>query len=80
MAQMIAEGMQHRGYALIDVLQPCVTFNRVNTYDWYRKRVYDLQDESSYDPSDREAAWQTAQEWEERIPLGVLNRVEGMPA
>ncbi|MCH7835590.1 MAG: 2-oxoacid:ferredoxin oxidoreductase subunit beta [Chloroflexi bacterium] len=80
MAQMIAEGMQHRGYALIDVLQPCVTFNRVNTYDWYRKRVYDLQEEESYDPSDREAAWQKAQEWEERIPLGILYRAEGMPA
>ncbi len=77
-AQMIVEGVQHRGYAFIDVLQPCVTFNRVNTYDWYRKRVYQLEEES-YDPSDREAAWQKAHEWEERIPLGVLYRVEGLP-
>ena len=78
-AQMITEGVQHRGYALIDVLQPCVTFNRVNTYEWYRKRVYHVAEEEGYDPSDREAAWQRAHEWEERIPLGVLYRVEGRP-
>ena len=77
-AQMIAEGIKHRGYALIDVLQPCVTFNRVNTYDWYRKRIYHLEDEG-YDPTDREVAWAKAHEWEERIPLGILYRVEGLP-
>lgn len=77
-AQMIAEGIQHRGYALIDVLQPCVTFNRVNTYDWYRKRVYHVEEEE-YDPTNREAAWLKAHEWEERIPLGVLYRMEGLP-
>ena len=79
MAGLIAQGIQHRGYALIDVLQPCVTFNRTNTYDWYRKRVYHLEDED-YDPSDRKAAWEKAHEWEERIPLGVLYRVEGATA
>jgi len=78
MAGLIAEGIRHRGYALIDVLQPCVTFNRVNTYSWYRQRVYHLEDEG-YDPSHREAAWEKAHEWEERIPLGVLYRIEGLP-
>ncbi len=78
MAQMIVEGIKHRGYALIDVLQPCVTFNRVNTYDWYRKRIYHLEEES-YDATDREAAWTKAHEWEERIPLGILYRIEGLP-
>jgi 2-oxoglutarate ferredoxin oxidoreductase subunit beta len=77
-AQMIAEGIKHRGYALVDVLQPCVTFNRVNTYDWYRKRIYHLEEEG-YDPTDREAAWAKAHEWQERIPLGILYRVEGLP-
>ncbi len=77
-AQMIAEGIQHRGYAFIDVLQPCVTFNRINTYDWYRKRVYHVE-EDEYDPANREAAWQKTHEWEERIPLGVLYRVDSLP-
>jgi 2-oxoglutarate ferredoxin oxidoreductase subunit beta len=78
MAGLISQGIQHRGYALIDVLQPCVTFNPINTYDWYRQRVYHLEDED-YDPSDREAAWVKAHEWEQRIPLGVLYRAEGVP-
>ncbi len=78
MADLIAAGIRHRGYALIDVLQPCVTFNRVNTYDWYRQRVYHLEDEG-YDPSNREAAWEKAYEWGDRIPLGIIYREEGLP-
>jgi len=78
MAGLISQGIQHRGYALIDVLQPCVTFNRLNTYNWYRQRVYHLEDEG-HDPSDRDAAWKKAHEWEERLPLGVLYQMEGQP-
>ncbi len=79
MAQLIAEGMRHKGYSLIDVLQPCVTFNRVNTYDWYRKRIYHLED-AGYNSADREAAWAQAHEWEERIPLGVIYRNDNVPS
>lgn len=77
MSQVIAEGITHRGYSLIDVLQPCVTFNRVNTYDWYRSRVYKLDE--AYDPFDIDAAYARAHEWEERIPLGVIYRRDDMP-
>lgn len=59
-----------RGFALVDILQPCVTFNRVNTYGWYRERVYYLGED--YNPSDQLAAFQKSLEWGERIPLGVL--------
>ncbi|MFN2227909.1 MAG: 2-oxoacid ferredoxin oxidoreductase, partial [Anaerolineae bacterium] len=58
----------------LEVLQPCVTFNRKNTYDWYRERVYDLQ-ETGHDPTDRVAAFEKALEWGNRIPLGLLYRV-----
>ena len=68
---IIAQGVQHEGYALVDILQPCVTFNRKNTYDWYRERVYDLS-ETGYDPADRVAAFQKALEWGDRIPLGII--------
>jgi 2-oxoglutarate ferredoxin oxidoreductase subunit beta len=71
LADLIAAAIQHKGYALVEILQPCVTFNRKNTYDWYRERVYPLA-ETGYDPSDRVAAFQKALEWGQRIPLGVI--------
>jgi 2-oxoglutarate ferredoxin oxidoreductase subunit beta len=71
LADLIAAAIQHKGYALVDILQPCVTFNRKNTYDWYRERVYNLA-ETGHDTSDRVAAFQKALEWGDRIPLGVI--------
>jgi len=71
LGMIIAQAVQHEGYALVDILQPCVTFNRKNTYDWYRERVYDLS-ETGYDPADRVAAFQKALEWGDRIPLGII--------
>jgi 2-oxoglutarate ferredoxin oxidoreductase subunit beta len=75
LADLIAKALQHKGYALVDVLQPCVTFNRKNTYEWYRERVYNLA-ETDYDPGDRVAAFQKALEWGERIPLGIIYQTE----
>ena len=74
LAGLIAAGIQQRGLALIDVLQPCVTFNRLNTYEWYEQRIYKLGED--YDPTDRAAALVKAEEWGDRIPLGVLYRGE----
>ena len=75
---LIGEALQHRGYALIDILQPCVSFNRPSSYDFYGPRVYKLE-ETEHDVSDREAAWKRALEWGDRIPIGILYRVDGVP-
>jgi len=75
LADLIATAIQHKGYALVDVLQPCVTFNRKNTYDWYRERVYNLAD-TDHDPGDLVAAFQKAIEWGDRIPLGVIYQTQ----
>ena len=75
LAGLIKKGIQHRGFALIDILQPCVTFNHKNTYAWYRERVYKLE-ESSYDPGNKLAAFEKAQEWGDRIPIGVIYKKE----
>lgn len=61
--------INHKGFALVDIFQPCVSFNKVNTFQWFRKNTYWLP--SDYDPSDRMAAFAKAQE-EEPWPLGVL--------
>ena len=76
--EMMVAAIRHRGCALLDVFQPCVIFNRNYSYDYYRPRVYKVEEEG-YDPSDREAAWEKAHEWGERIPIGVIYQVEGQP-
>jgi 2-oxoglutarate ferredoxin oxidoreductase subunit beta len=78
LARLIGEGLDHPGYALVDVLQPCVTFNRGYAYEYYGERVYKLEDEEGYDPSDRASAWERAFEWGERIPIGVFYRGEAI--
>ena len=66
-------GIRYPGFALIDVFSPCVTFNKQNTYDWFRKRVYKLE-EAGHDPADSRAAMDKALEWGERIPIGLFYR------
>jgi 2-oxoglutarate/2-oxoacid ferredoxin oxidoreductase subunit beta len=72
LSSLIKKGITHRGFALIDILQPCVTFNHKNTFQWYRERVYKLEDDSSYNPSDKKAALEKSLEWGDRIPVGVI--------
>jgi 2-oxoglutarate ferredoxin oxidoreductase subunit beta len=79
LAWIIGEALKHPGYALVDVLQPCVTWNRAYAYDFYNERVYKLEDEPGYDPSDRTAAWQKAYEWGDRIPIGIFYQGEPIP-
>ncbi len=76
LANVIQMGVRHKGFALIEVLQPCVTFNRRNTYAWYRQRVYKLDSDGGYDPTDRSAAFLKGLEWGDRIPIGVIYRKE----
>ncbi len=77
LADIIKAAIEHPGFSLVDVLQPCVSFNRVNTHQWYRYRVYQLDEE--YDPTDRHGAFARTFEWGERIPLGVFYRSSRRP-
>jgi 2-oxoglutarate ferredoxin oxidoreductase subunit beta len=84
---LIADGIRHRGFAVIDVFQPCVTWNKLNTAQWFRDRVYKL-DDSGHDASDKVKAFElTLATYHEmacapeecRLPIGVLYREEGRP-
>ena len=72
---LIVEAIKHRGFAFIDVFQPCVTFNYLNTYDWFRQRVYKLEEEG-HDVTDRKKALEKALEWGDRIPIGIFYNKE----
>jgi 2-oxoglutarate ferredoxin oxidoreductase subunit beta len=69
---LIKEAVNHRGFSLVDIFQPCVTFNRVNTYEWYGSRCYHIGPE--HNPEDRLQAFSKALELGDRIPIGVIYR------
>jgi 2-oxoglutarate ferredoxin oxidoreductase subunit beta len=79
MVAVLGQALQHRGYALVDVLQPCVTFNRASAYDFYNSRIYMLED-ADHDVTDKTAAWERALEWGDRIPIGVFYQTEDLPS
>lgn len=67
---LIKQAVRHKGFSLIDILQPCVSFNKINTFEWYKQRVYYLKND--YEPTDRLKAFDKALEWGDKIPLGVI--------
>lgn len=73
--RLFKEAIMHKGFALVDVLQVCVTYN--NLYEYYAKRVYELQD---HDASDFMMALTRIREWDYNsdaaIALGVFYRKE----
>jgi 2-oxoglutarate ferredoxin oxidoreductase subunit beta len=50
---LIEAGMKHKGFSLINVFSPCVTFNKINTYDWFKENIVDLDETPDYDPTNR---------------------------
>ncbi len=72
---LIEEGVKHRGMALIDVFQPCVTFNKINTYQYFQTKIYKLQD-AGHNITDKAAAWKLAMEHTDKIPIGIFYKEE----
>lgn len=73
LTELMKAAINYNGYAMIDILQPCVSFNKVNTFQWYKERVYRLPDD--YDATDFSNALKTAMEWGDRIPTGIIYNV-----
>ncbi len=67
--EILKKAIKHKGYALVDIFQPCVTFNKINTYKWFKEHTYYLKD--SHDPYDRNEAFKKATE-SEKLPLGIF--------
>lgn len=71
---VMKQAILHKGYSLVDILQPCVSFNKVNTFAYYKQRVYKLDD--SYHAYDKAEAFKTAMEFGDRIPIGIIYQEE----
>ena len=75
--KLIAQAIRHPGIAIVDILSPCVSFNKYNTFAWYKKRCKPLP--ADYDPTNKAAALAQADKWDEEIPLGVVYLRKGIP-
>ena len=75
LTELTKGAIEHKGFAVLDIFSPCVTYNKHNTYPWLRERVYKLEDER-HDTSDFRLAMEKAFEWGARIPIGLLYQVE----
>src|SRR2546427_1382078 len=84
LADVLVRGIKHKGFSLIDVMSPCVTYNKVNTYDWFKQRVY-VAEKEGHDPKDIHAAMSRAMEWpnldgkRDRVPTGVIFETDAYP-
>jgi 2-oxoglutarate ferredoxin oxidoreductase subunit beta len=67
--EIIKKAIKHKGYSLVDLLHPCVTYNKLNNRKWFKENTYYLPED--YDPTDRNEAFKKATE-EEKLPLGVF--------
>ncbi len=56
LTELITEGIKHKGFSLINVFSPCVTYNKVNTYEWYKEHIVPLDQFTDYDPTNKKAA------------------------
>lgn len=77
MTQVFTKALQHKGFSFVDCFSPCVTFNKVNTYQWFKKNVYKLE-EAGHDPKDPKAAMDKALE-SERLGIGVFYETTDVP-
>ncbi|MDD5039721.1 MAG: 2-oxoacid:ferredoxin oxidoreductase subunit beta [Patescibacteria group bacterium] len=70
LADLIKKAIQHRGFSLVNILQVCTTYNKVNTFDWYKQHTYKL--DATYNPADFNGALLAATRTDGKLPLGIL--------
>lgn len=87
---IILKAIKHKGTAVIDLLQPCPTYNDINTKEWFDQRIYYLDQDQAWDPVVRKAeedevekkylqAVNKSLEWGDKIPVGVFYQNEFVP-
>ncbi|MBM3282639.1 2-oxoacid:ferredoxin oxidoreductase subunit beta [Candidatus Gottesmanbacteria bacterium] len=72
LTKVIIAAIKHRGFSFVDILQPCVTFNSHNSYQWYRQNIYKLP--KNYKMNNKIVAFKKSLEWEKKIPVGIFYR------
>jgi 2-oxoglutarate ferredoxin oxidoreductase subunit beta len=69
---ILIQALNHKGFALVDIFQPCVTFNQRNTYKWFEEKVYKLEEISGYNSTDKNKAFEEANKGGDKLPIGIF--------
>ena len=80
LTELIKQAIQHNGFSFLDVFSPCVTYNKDNTFQWFRPRVKKLEENPGYDPSNWVAAMEKSTVWGEEIPIGRFYERTDVPS
>lgn len=80
LTQLITNAMKHPGFSFVDVLQPCVTYNKHNTFQWFGERIYKIQESKNYDVTDWKQAFEVSTDYEDKIAIGVLYQNKSAPS
>lgn len=76
---IIEAGIQHKGFSFINVFSPCVTYNKINTYDWFKENLVKLSEREDYDYTNREQAMQVVMETEGLV-TGIIYQDKETPS
>src|ERR1700677_2024907 len=79
LTDLIKQAIQHKGFSFLDVFSPCVTYNKDNTFQWFRPRVKKLEDDAAYDATNWLGAVERSTVWGEEIPIGKFFERTDLP-
>jgi len=80
LVELLRKAIEHKGFSFIDVFSPCVTYNKDNTFQWFRPRVKKLEDNPEYDHTDWQMAMEKSTLWGDEIPIGLFFERTDVPA
>jgi 2-oxoglutarate ferredoxin oxidoreductase subunit beta len=76
--RLVEGGIRHRGFALVNVISPCPTYDRIRTYTWWRERLHNLDEDPGYRAADRPRAWEAVMTRDTEI-VGLIHQAQGRP-
>ncbi|HEV2462426.1 MAG TPA: 2-oxoacid:ferredoxin oxidoreductase subunit beta [Acidobacteriaceae bacterium] len=79
LTELLKQAIEHKGFSFLDVFSPCVTYNKDNTFQWFRPRVKKLEDNPEYDATDWQMAMEKSLLWGDEIPIGKFFERNDVP-
>ena len=79
LTKLIEDAINHDGFSFVNVFSPCVTYNKVNTYDWFKEHLTSIEDIENYDPTDKQLAMKTVLEHESLVK-GIVYQDTTIPS